>query len=73
MSINNSINAYQNGQKPYFLIKNVPGIVVFSKHQSDAFVRLQTFLPLVIVIFLNSLESYESIALKLAEDDYAWY
>ena len=38
VSINNSINAYQNGQKPYFLIKNVPGIVVFRKLQSDAFV-----------------------------------
>ena len=50
-----------------------PGLVVFPKLQSDAFVRLQTFLPLVCVIFLNSLESYESIALKLAEDDYAWF
>ena len=47
-----------------------PGIVVFRKLQSDAFVRLQTFLPLVIVNFLNSLKFYESIALKLAKDDY---
>ena len=29
----------------------LPGIVVFCMLQSDAFVRLQTFLPLVIVIF----------------------
>ena len=50
-----------------------PGIVVFRKLQSDAFVRLQTCLPLVLVIFFNCLESYESIALKLAEDDYAWF
>ena len=52
---------------------NIPGIVVFRKLQSDAFVRLQTYLPLVLVFFLNCLESYESIALKLAEDDYAWF
>ena len=51
----------------------IPGIVVFRKLQSDAFVRLQTFPPLVIVNFLNSLEFYESNALKLAEDDYAWF
>ena len=50
-----------------------PGIVFFRKLQSDAFVRLQTYLPLVLVIFFNCLESYESIALKLAEDDYAWF
>merc|ERR1712240_858082 len=30
-----------------------PGIVVFRKLQSDAFVRLQTYLPLVLVIFLK--------------------
>ena len=51
----------------------ITGIVVFRKLQSDAFVRLQTYLPLVLVIFFNCLESYESIALKLAEDDYAWF
>ena len=63
--------------KSYFYVitydYSIPGIVVFRKLQSDAFLRLQTFLPLVLVIFSNYLESYESIALKLAKDEYAWF
>ena len=50
-----------------------PGIVVFRKLQCNAFVRLQTILKNHNYKREECLESYESIALKLAEDDYAWY
>ena len=48
-----------------------PGIVVFRKPQSNAFVRLQTIKKKSLVQEGAYLESYESIALNLAEDDYA--
>ena len=50
-----------------------PGIVVFRKLQSNAFVKLQTIKKIHYYKRRECLESYESIALKLAEDDYTWY
>ena len=50
-----------------------PGIVVFRKLQSNAFVRLQTIFKKTLLQEEECLESYESIALKLAEDDYTWF
>ena len=50
-----------------------PGIVVFRKLQSNAFVKLQTIKKIHFYKRRECLESYESIALKLAEDDYAWF
>ena len=50
-----------------------PGIVVFRKLQSNAFVKLQTIKKIHYYKRRECLESYESIALKLAKDDYAWF
>ena len=45
-----------------------PGIVVFRKFQSNAFVKLQTILKNHYYKRNECLESYESITLKLGED-----
>ena len=54
-------------------VRNTPYIKIDRNIKSTLHEACGRRLCLVIVNLFNSLEFYESIALKLAEDDYAWF